>query len=339
VGVLNFLVRPGMGIRFALLGAYLLLSFHPASPLRAITADQTLTVALPFFLAVLTLFECSHYRWTGAARLRRATSLYRSGDLEEAREHLHCVVERNRHPSVCAHASTLLAALEIERGRFAEAAHQIRRARELAESRAAKAHHLALEGLIQHLLGQPRQALSRLESANSMGPRKPVRGLIYLVKAALQLFHERNTTTCLERLDRAANAPGHPLADRHFPLITALALAESGCPEEARAVLASARGRMLLTPLVVGRILHIEGDTERAAAHYREALDSMALSYILYRAIASFYMGAACIELGQVQKGSELLHEALRAPLPKPYREAIAHQVAEEVRDGEEVSF
>jgi tetratricopeptide (TPR) repeat protein len=328
-----------MGIRFVLLGAYMLMVFHPASPIFAITGNQTLAVTLPFFLALLTMFELGLYHWSGAARLRRALHDYRSGDLADARKLLETVLRRNRHPSVSARASTLLAALEIEKGRFAEAADRIRAARELAESRPEKAHHLALEGLIQHLLSQPRQALSRLESANSMSPRKPVRGLIYLVRAALQLLHERNTTTSLERLDRAANSPGHPFADRQFPLITALALAESGCPDEARSVLASARGPMPLTPLVIGRVLHIEGDLENAVSSYREALDSLPRSFILYRALASFYLGAACIELGQVQEGSKMLHEALCAPLPKPYREAIVHQVAEEVRDGEEVSF
>jgi len=291
---------------------------------------------LPFFLAVLTFFELGVYHWTGAARLRRGIQLYRSGDLHEARDHFKNVADRRRHSLVSAHAATVLAALEIERGRFAEAAQQLRQARELAESRAAKAHHLALEGLIQHLLGQPRQALSRLESASSMGPRKPVRGLIYLVRAALQLFHECNPSVSLARLDSAANAPGHPFADRHFPLITALALAESGSPHEARAVLAIARGPTLLSPLVVGRILHCEGDLRNAAAHYREALDAMPASYILYRAIASFRLGAVCIKLGQDQEGSALIHEALRAPLPAPYREAVAEHVARAVREGEQ---
>jgi tetratricopeptide (TPR) repeat protein len=325
-----------LSIRIVLLGAYVFLAVHPASPVHAITGGQALAVTLPFFLALVTLFELGVYHWSGAARLRRGVQLYRSGDRNEARDQLKNVLDRRRHPVVAAHAGTVLAALEIERGRFAEAAQLLRQARDLAESRPAKAHHLALEGLIQHLLGQPRQALSRLESASSMSPRKPVRGLIYLVRASLQLFHECNPTVSLERLDYAANAPGHPFADRHFPLITALALAESGSPDEARPVLASARGPTPLTPLVVGRILQCEGDLRNAAAHYREALDSMPPSYILYRAIALFRLGAVCLKLGQDQEGSALIHESLRAPLPAPYREAVADHVARAVREGEQ---
>ncbi|MBN2489701.1 MAG: hypothetical protein JXQ29_02495 [Planctomycetes bacterium] len=317
------LFRDGRGFRLALVAAYLALVLHPDAPLRSWLGPDALVLSLPGFVAALALFEIAFHRWCGADRLPRALDHYRNGDLCLARRALERVVRLNRHRGVCARASGFLAALHIEQGRFAEASGCILAARSFEESRAAKAHHLALEGMIHHLLGQPREALNRLESAASMRPRKPVRGLIHVVRAALVLFHESRPEFALAQLDRAAALPGHPLADRYFPVLSALALAESENLDEARAMLAGVRGPLPLAPYAVGRILQIEHELENAVAAYEEALAALGGEFILYRALVRFRLGTACLELGRVETGSHALLEALEGPLPKPYRRVV----------------
>jgi len=317
----------GLGLRLGLIGAYLLLVLQPLAPLHGWLGSNALLLSLPVFVAGMAIFEIVFHRWCGAHRLQRALVHYRNGDLRLARRSLERVIRLNRQRSVCARACGMLAALDIEQGRFAEASGRILAARNFERSRAGKAHHLALDGMMNHLLGQPREALSRLESAASMHPRKPVRGLIHVVRAALVLFHESCPERALARLDRAAALPGHPLADRYFPVLTALALAESGNLDEARAVLAGVRGPLPLAPYAVGRILQIENDLENAVSAYQEALASLTGGFILYRAVTRFRLGTACLELGRVEAGSHALLEALRGPLPKPFRRAVPRGV------------
>jgi tetratricopeptide (TPR) repeat protein len=183
--------------------------------------------------------------------------------------------------------------------------------------------------MIHHLLGRPRDAVSRLESAASLHPRRPVRGLIQLVRAALHLLHEHDALGGLKRLERAADAGGHPLADRLFPPLTALALAEAGYTDEAATVLSGAPAGTAIVPFVLARILHQDGELNEAAAAYREALETLPEGYDLHRALTRFHLGRVYLEVGRVQQGSQLLHEALRAPLPKPYRSAVPHLAVE----------
>ena len=330
LGILNAIVRPGSGVRFCLAGGFLLAAFHPASPLRTWGGGQPPLVALAGGLAVWITFEVLFDRWSGARDLRRARVLYRNGQLQEARALLRLVVERRHQTGVAAEAATLLAGLDIEEGRFAEAGDWIRQARHLEESRPAKAHHLALEGLVNHLLGQPREALSRLESAGSMHPKKPVRGLIQLGHAALQLFHEQRPAEALRRLDQAAALSGHPLVDRVFPWITALALAEANLPVEAQEAMVQARGPVGLSRMVEGRLNHLDEHLDNAARAYEEALATLAPGFLLYRAWTRFQLGCVLTARGQIPEGSQQFHEALQGPLPKPLRHEVPRWIMEQ---------
>jgi len=327
LSIVNLLVRPGIGLRCFLGCAYLIIGFHPGSPLQSLPGISSPVVHLSLALLLFLVFEVCDYQWRGAGHLRRATTLYgENGAPEKARHVLQEVIQAGRHAGVSSRACCLLAAIEIEQGRFAEAMALTRQARCFERSRSVKASHLILEGLISHLLGQPREAISQLESARSMHPRKPQQGLIHLIKASVLIFHEQDSLNGLSHLDRSAAAPGHPLVNRQLPLLVALGLAESDMLEEARAVWSQAPEDLALKPYVLGRVLHREKDLKKAVAAYREALEKLDDSFILYRTVCQYHLGKACMELGQVQEGSRFLHQALHSVLPKCYSRKIPHQ-------------
>lgn len=309
-------------VRLALAGAYLLLLFHPASPMFG-----ALLLSLPCFLAAVGVVELLYYRWCGGDRLRVARALYRTGSLDQAEACLAELIDRNRQPWVTARAAALLAWLEMERGQFAEASGHSRLARDVCGSPDAKANHLLLEGVVSHILGQPREAASRLDSAQALRPSRPLQGMIYLVRAALFLYHEHNQRKALANLQRAAGCQGHPLTTRHLPLLTALALAEAGRTDDARDLLAQVPTNVTMRPFVEGRILHVEDDVRGAANAYSVALERLDDAYLLYRALCRYHLGTALIELDQVRTGSRFLQQALRSSLPKVYRQAIPRQL------------
>ncbi len=309
-------------VRLALAGAYLLLLFHPASPVFG-----ALLLSLPCFLAAVGVVEFGYYHWCGGDRLRLARALYRNGALADAEACLEELITRNRQPWITARAAALLAWIEIENGRFAEASGHSRLARDVCGSPDAKANHLLLEGMVSHVLGQPREAASRLDSAQALRPSRPLQGMIHLVRAALFQYHEHNPRKALTHLQRAAGCQGHPLTARHLPAVTALALAEADRTDDARDLLAQVPRDVAMRSFVEGRIHHIEGDFRGAANAYSVALERLDDAYLLYRALCRYHLGTALIELDQVRTGSRFLQQALRSSLPKIYRQAIPQQL------------
>lgn len=312
------------GLRFCLLATFGGLTLVPGSPLFGRFA-----VTVPVFFAFIAALEFGYAKWSGADRLRRAKQRYRDHDLDGAAAELDAVLALNRQAWVGSAAAGLKAALEIERGQFAEASMHSRLSRELFDDREAKATHLALEGFISHLLGQPREALSRLDSAESLARSKPLTGLIALVRAALFLFHEQDHRKALIHLDRAAGAPGHPLVARHLNLLTALALAESGRRDDARLLLIECRRDLPLRTFVEARIIHLGGDLLRAVLAYEAALEALDEAYLLYRSVTKYHLGTARMELGQIRDGSRALKQALRSNLPDPYRRRVPRRLPE----------
>jgi len=332
-------LKPDAWVRCCIFGAYLILVYHPGTYLQILTGPHTLAYSLPFFLAALLVFEAWYHRWSGAEKLNRAGNLYKKGALDPARSLLDKVIQANRHPGVASGACSLLATMEVEAGRFAEAMIHSRKARDLLEDRASKANHLALEGLINHYLGQPRESISRLKSARSMHPRAPLHGLVHLVRASLVLFHEQDARNGLLYLDKAAAASSHPFIRRQLPALRALALAEAGRLEEARTLLGRTQDTVALKPFVEGRILHLEEDFGPTIQAFQRALERLDDSFILYKTVARYHLGKAFYHLGRIQEGSTQLHQALQSTLPKPYRKQVPLQflIHEDHEDQEEI--